>query len=206
MSTHKLADPLGYIEKTKKDLNPHCKVRKSPYCDHIIALWLHGSPYLKIEKWLVDRGPEHRIPSPTIFRNFKEVKRLVTLPFAEEQAERFGGVIEIDISREMAGLILAQRERIDKLLRREQFQQKSANPDYHDHRIRKEMELQLEQLKTAAEYLDKLEDQRHDDPLEQIIEAGGLVIAPEVESALTDMLLHGEIAVKKAEDDIGIKH
>ena len=143
MSSTKLADPHGMIARIRRSLNPNCAVRLSPYCDVLISMRMQNIPYLQMEKFLIEQGKEknenYRISAPTLYRNFMKTKLNIELPYAEELAERWGGRIDLDLVRELSGQILIQRQRVDKLVRREQQMQRKT-PGYHDKRIRAEQD------------------------------------------------------------------
>lgn len=132
-----LPDPAGMISRIKSRLAMNCAVKNSPFCEVIISMRMQGVDYRAIEKFLRDQGEEHRISSVTIWRNLKGTKLKVELPYAEELAEKWGGRIDIDLARELTGQILAQRNRVDDLQRKEIETQK-LKPHFHDKRIVKE--------------------------------------------------------------------
>jgi len=140
-----LPDPYGLIRRIKNKLSQDCAIRRSPFCEEIIAMRMQGINLSAIESWLIDQGPEHRIAASTISRLLKATNLEVKLPIAEEMAEKWGGRIDIDIQREIQGLILIQRDRISTLVRREQDEQETR-PSYIDRRIRAEIEAQNEIL------------------------------------------------------------
>jgi len=109
----RLPDASGKIRRAKRRISKACAVMKSPFCEEIIALRLQGWSYRKIETWLIDKGEQHRIAAPTLFRNLKPIRQLESLPMAEMLAEDFGGLIEIDPAREVARSVLLQRRRVE---------------------------------------------------------------------------------------------
>lgn len=133
-----LPDPAGMISRIKSRLPKNCAVKNSPFCEVIISMRMQGVDYRTIEAWLTEQGPEYRISSPTIWRNLKNTKLQVELPYAEEIAEKWGGRIDLDLARELSGQIVAQRARVDNLQRKEVEKQQSGQPHYHDKRIVKE--------------------------------------------------------------------
>lgn len=191
-----LVDPHGMIANVRRRLSKQCAVALSPFCDSIIAMRMQGVPLRDIEKWLIEQGQESRIPASTIFRNLKNVKIDVKLPLAEEIAERWGGAIDIDMARELSGQVLIQRERIDKLVRRELDQQKT-NLGYHDKRIHREQEMlvslvaQLRQLvkdpDEALKERQRLDKERHEE---------SMVLTPEALNVIRGLILSGQMLPK----------
>jgi len=190
----KLPDPLGIIKRIKARLSVNCAVKKSPFCEIIISMRLQGIDYRSIEKWLIDQGEEYRISSPTIFRNLKNTKLEVTLPYAEELAEKWGGRIDLDHIRELSGQVLAQRKRLDRLQRREEEHQVDR-PHYFDRRIRQERELLTNMIKALGSLIKS--------PLELADEARAaeaysalntLKLSDDAVAVLKDMLISGELS------------
>ena len=144
----RLPDPGRMIERIKLKLNPYCAVRKSIYCELIIAMRMQGIPYRDVEDWLVKQGMEHRIAAPTICNNFKHTGITVSLTKAEELVEQYGGILNIDTVRELSLQIYTQRGRIDRLVRQEEARQKKEDRVYHDKRIRAEIDTLTSLVKT----------------------------------------------------------
>lgn len=191
----KLPDPIAIIAKMKKRLNPQGAVAKSPYVDVIIGMRLQGINYGAIEKWLVKQGLEHRIPASTLCRNMKHLQ--VELPYAEELAEKYGGRIDLDLGRELAGQIIQQRARVDNLQRNEILIQteglngQQPNPRYHDKRIKPERELLASLIKDLHGMMKS--------PLEAAEEAmqadavAGVEVSEDGEAVIREMILSGDI-------------
>lgn len=139
----KLVDPELLIKGVRDKMNPKCAVRQSKYCDIIISMRMQGMPYLSIEKWLIgEGGDEARISETTIYRNLKTSGLEVNLSYAEHMVEVTGGRLDLDLVREMSQNIYTQKQRIDKLVRREVEINGTRKPieAYLDKRIRPEME------------------------------------------------------------------
>jgi hypothetical protein len=194
LTNGRLPDPLREIARLKKQINPKCAVAKSKYVDIIISMRMQGVAHHKIEKWLNDQGPEHRIPASTIFRNTRNME--IDLPLAEEMAQRWGGRIDVDLGRELAGQMLAQRNRIDSLQRAEAQAQK-GNPRYLDRRIRVERELLMFIIKDMYAMLKN--------PLEaamEALQADGLVaveMTDDGKKLLEQMLIDGDLKIGSRE-------
>lgn len=189
----KLPDPHGMIARVKGRMSKNCSVRISLYCDIIISMRMQGIPYRQIEAWLIDQGDEHRISASTLYRNLTKTKLKVDLPYAEELAEKWGERIDLDHARELAGQIIAQRKRVDKLQRLEEELQKH-NQRYFDRRLKPERELLMNMIKTMAAMMKS--------PLEaaqEAMEAGALMgaigfsMTEDATTVLKDMLLSGEL-------------
>jgi len=189
----KLPDPHGMIARIKGRMSKNCAVKKSPYCDIIISMRMQGIPYRQIEAWLIDQGEEHRISAPTLLRNLTKTKLKVDLSYAESLAEQWGERIDLDHARELAGQIIAQRKRVDKMQRQELItQEKTAR--FFDRRLKGERELLTKMLKDMAQMMKS--------PLEaaqEAMEAGALMgaigfkMSEDVKAVLTEMLLTGEL-------------
>ena len=72
--TQEIPDPHNTISRIRAKLSRKSRLRKSYYCDHIIALRLQGNSFSKISKWLMDQGEEFYISSVTLANNFKKVE------------------------------------------------------------------------------------------------------------------------------------
>lgn len=184
----RLPDPLSEILRLKRKLNPKSSVAKSPFCDVIISMRMQGVNYHRIEKWLEQQGKEHRIPASTICRNTKHLE--INLPYAEEMAERWGGRIDLDLARELAGQIVLQRTRVDRLQKQEDATQQ-GNPKYSDKRIRSERELLTIMIKELHAMMKN--------PLEAAMEAvaadqqGKVDMSQDAQEKVAEMILNGEI-------------
>lgn len=190
-----LPDPAGMISRIKSRLPKNCAVKRSPYCEIIISMRMQGIDYRSIESWLIEQGEEHRISSPTIWRNLKNTRMVVELPFAEELAEKWGGRIDLDLAREMAGQIVAQRKRVDNLQRKEEERQKT-NQSYHDKRLRQERDSLTEMIK-ALHGMMKSPVEAAKEALEanSLITAMTVKLSQDAASVLKDMILNGELAL-----------
>lgn len=198
----KLPDPLSLIARAKKRLNPQGAVAKSTYVDVILAMRLQGINYHAIEKWLTKQGPEHRVPASTLCRNLKNIN--VDLPYAEELAEKYGGRIDLDLARELAGQIIQQRSRVDNLQRQEVKIQtegldgQKPNPRYLDKRIKPERELLASLIKDLHGMMKS--------PLEAAEEAvqaeavAGVTMSEDGESVLREMILSGDLKLGITDD------
>jgi len=184
----KLPDPLAEIAQLRKKLNPKSSVAKSPFCDVLLSMRMQGVNYHAMERWLIEQGQEQRIPASTIFRNMKGIE--VNLPYAEQLAERWGGRIDLDLSRELAGQLIAQRMRVDKLQRQEEKLQET-NARYLDKRLRGERELLASLIKDLHGMMKN--------PMEAAIEAmqadalTTMSISEDASALVTEMILNGEI-------------
>lgn len=186
----KLPDPLREIARHKKKLNPKSSVAKSKFVDIIISMRMQGVPPQKIEEWLKAQGPEYRIPATTIWRNTKNLEFSVS--YIEELAERWGGRIDLDLGRELAGQIIQQRNRIDSL-QRDEVEKQKKNPRYLDRRIRGERELLTLMIKEMYGLMK--------DPMAAALEALAADSTIEVEMTtdgqklLEQMLLDGDLKI-----------
>lgn len=189
---------MGMIARIRSRMSPNCAVRLSPYCDVIISMRMQGVPYRDIESWLVKQGEEHRVSAPTIWRNFKQTKLQVELPYAEELAERWGGRIDLDVVRELAGQIISQRKRIDRLLRLEEEKQKTSL-GYHDKRIRGERETMVMMLRSLQAMMASPEEAAKEgmraDQMARPLEIADM--SEDVLSLLRDALLSGELKISE---------
>jgi len=189
----KLPDPHRMIARIRGRMSKNCAVRVSPYCDIVISMRMQGIPYRQIEDWLIEQGDEYRISAGTILRNLQKTKLKVELSYAEELAEKWGERIDLDHARELAGQIVAQRMRVDKMQRLEEERQE-LNPRYFDRRLRGERELLTKMLRDMQVMMKT--------PLEaaqEAMEAGALMgaigfqMSEDAKSVLKDMLLSGEL-------------
>ena len=145
----KLPDPHGMIARIRSRMSKRCAVRVSTFCDIIISMRMQGIPYRQIEAWLIEQGDEHRISAATILRNLTKTKLKVELSYAEELAEKWGERIDLDHARELAGQIIAQRQRVDKMQRLE-IERQELNARYFDRRLKGERELLSKMIKDIA--------------------------------------------------------
>jgi hypothetical protein len=197
----KIPDPQGMISKIRSKMPPNCSVRKSPYCDMIIAQRLQGVPYRSIKQFLDGQGMQHSIPVATIARNLDCAKEAIELPYAEELAERWGGSIDLDAIRMLAGQILLQRRRIDKMVKAEVEKQKT-NANFFDKRIRAEMETFQNQLKSYQSQLkDPILAARERYQADGIVQASELTLTAEGEKQLTDLVLSGQLRLGDGDRD-----
>jgi len=189
----KLPDPHRMIARIKGRMSKRCAVRISPYCDVIISMRMQGIPYRQIEAWLIEQGDEHRISASAILRNFQKTNLKVELSYAEELAEKWGERIDLDHARELAGQIVAQRMRVDKMQRLEEERQEN-NPRYFDRRLDHARELLTRMLRDMNTMMKT--------PLEaaqEAMEAGALMgamgfhMTEDAKTVLKDMLLSGEL-------------
>lgn len=195
VQSERLPDPLNLIAKAKKKLNPQGAVAKSPFTDVILAMRLQGINYQAIEKWLVKQGPDHRIPASTLCRNLKSLE--VNLPYAEELAEKYGGRIDLDLGRELAGQIIQQRNRLDNLQRQEIKVQTEGvdggkpNPRYLDKRIKPERELLASLIKDLHGMMKSpLEAAEEALQADQMVEVS---MTEDGRAVLRDMILSGDL-------------
>lgn len=193
----KYPDPQGMIARVRSRLPKDCSVRKSSYCDHIIAQRLQGIPYHAIEKWLSEKGKESRISAATIWRNFKATKIRITLPYAEELAEQWGGTIDMDLARELTRQVLTQRQRVDHMVVQEAVKRRTA-PLYTNKYIRAEMET----LNNLIANLSKMMKNPVEAADERIKAAGMLKkvvgdmdMTEEAEASLVEMILSGALTL-----------
>jgi hypothetical protein len=191
--TQGVPDPHGMIARIRAQLTPNCAVRLSPFCDWIIAQRMQGVPYRDIENWLIEQGAEHRISAPGIWKNFQKVKIQIEIPYAEELAERWGGAIDLDLARVLQGEILAQRARIDRLMRNEKEQQKTK-PTYHDKRISHERAALNDLIKTLHNMMKSpLEALKESEAADAAAAANNLTISDDAKALVRQMLLDGDL-------------
>jgi len=199
----KLPDPQGMIARVRGRLSVRCAVRKSKFCEIIISMRMQGIPYRKIEEWLIEQGEEFRISAATLFRNLKKTKLKVELPYAEEMAERWGGRIDLDFARELAGQIVAQRERVDHMQRQEIESQKS-NARYFDRRLKPERELLNNMIKNIASMMKSpLEAAQEAVEANALIGALGFKMSEDTAHLLKEMLLSGELQYGTEDSEFG---
>jgi len=199
----KLPDPQGMIARVRGRLSVRCAVRKSKYCEIIISMRMQGIPYRKIEDWLIEQGDEYRISAATLFRNLKKTKLQVELPYAEEMAERWGGRIDLDYARELAGQIVAQRERVDRMQRQELISQES-NARYFDRRLKPERELLNNMIKNISSMMKSpLEAAQEAVEANALIGALGFKMSEDTANLLKEMLLSGELQYGTEESEFG---
>ena len=202
----KLPDPHGMIARVRSRMSKNCAVRRSPYCDIVISMRMQGIPYRQIEEWLIDQGPEYRISCSTLMRNITKTKLKVELSYVEEMAEKWGERIDLDYARELAGQIVAQRDRVDKMQRQEIVSQEK-NKRYFDRRLKPERELLTNMIKTINAMMKS--------PLEaaqEAMEAGALMgaigfkMSEDARGTLKEMLISGELKYGELDDtaDYGI--
>jgi len=197
-----IPDPHGMIARIRAKLNPLCSVRNSKYCDVIIAMRMQGIAFMEIEKFLVSEGKQHRITASTVCRNLKATKMQVQLPYAEEIAEKWGGQIDLDLTREISLQIMNQRKRIDHMLRQEEGVQKT-NPRYVDKRIAREMEVLTGFVKTLqAQLKDPMEAAKESVAAQDMLEQAGHVdVSEKGAEELTRMVLDGDITLGDPSDE-----
>lgn len=205
----KLTDPTGLIGKIKARMPRDCSVRKNTYCDQVISLRLQGQTYEKIRDWLFDKGPEHSIPTPTLYRNLSKAIRdaELNLPEAEKLFEAWGGTslgVPIDLVREIEGQIVLQRRRIDSMIYDEN-ERKRIKPGYSHPRIRQEMET----LVSLVGLITKLTPRGGEIPEGQgTVAPSRPQLTPEVEAVLLEMVLTGKLklpgpVVQEGPGDVG---
>lgn len=189
----KLPDPHGMISRIKSRLPRNCAVARSPYCEVIISMRMQGIDFRSIEKWLIEQGDEFRISSPTICKNLLRTKLSVELPYAEELAEKWGGRIDLDLARELAGQVIAQRKRVDLMQRQEEEKQKH-NKRFFDKRLRQERDTLVEMTKTLHSMMKSPLDAAN-----EALAASGLLtglnlsLSADATAVLKDLLLSGEM-------------
>ena len=189
----KLPDPQGMIARVKGRMSRNCAVRKSRYCDIIISMRMQGIAYRQIEAWLIEQGEEYRISSATILRNLKKTKLQVELPYAEEMAEKWGERIDLDYARELAGQIVAQRQRVDKMQRLE-IESQTKNSRYFDRRLKPERELLTTMIKALAVMMKTpLEAAQEAMAAEALMGAIGFQMSEDATAMLKDLLISGEL-------------
>lgn len=193
----RLTDPSGLIERIRRRLNPRCAVARSPFCDYIISMRMQGIPWREIENWLIEQGEEHRISSPGLFKCFKNAKMEVKLSYAEEMLEKMGGVVKLDVIREMSQNVITQKERVDRLVRGEVEKRASSKEyaNYVDKRIRPEMTLLQSMMKELHQLLEKTPQQAAAEAEEalRIMDQQGITVSEDAAAVLADMIINGEI-------------
>lgn len=203
----KMADPHGILGKIRGRMSKDCAVRKSRYCDNIIAKRLQGIPLQKIRDWLFDQNPAAAIPVPTLARNLtKAIKETeMDQTIAEKMAEGWGGEIEMDLERTILGQILIQRRRVDDMTRAESDRKKNK-PGYMNPRIRQEMETlmtliaQHERLRAASVPEEDLTVRTLE--AEEQSKAGTIQLSGDGETALLELILSGKMTVSLPTKDI----
>jgi len=201
MGKKKLTGAVETLSLLKKRLSPQCAVRKSPFCEQIIAMRLKRVPCREIEQWLIGQGKDYRISYATVNRNLLTAGINPDLSFGEAKIEEWGGDPELDLSRELASLILAQKNRVDLLVNveneRNQNRRKGGAP-YIDRRLAREMELFKAML--ADHHRMERENKQGD---KGIVDSRmiGVILTEDARTVLTEMLLHGEIKLDAGSDD-----
>lgn len=186
----RLPDPVGMIERIIRRLNPECSVAKNDYRDYIISMRMQGISFKDISSWLKEQGEKYHIPPTTIHRNLSQIRMEVQLPYAEEMAQKWGGLIDIDLIRETSRSVLIQRTRIDKMLRAEEERQKTS-PTYVNRQIRQEMASLTDMIKLLNSLTNVRAGMGEDvDP-----SIGEITLNEDAESVLIDMIVNGEIEV-----------
>lgn len=196
-----LADPHGIIAKIRARMSRDCAVRRSPYCDHVIAKRLQGISYTKIRDWLWDQNPDLAIPVPTLARNLAKAVKLSEMDqsVAEQIAEMWGGSLEFDLERTIAGQALVQRQRIDDMVKAEK-ERKKVKSGYMNPRIRQEMETlssllaQLERIKGARDKEEAGKEILTGKEVEES-EIGKITMDKDGEQALTELILQGRLKI-----------
>ena len=189
----KLPDPHGMIARVRRALNPKCSVAISPYRDIIISMQMQSVPYQKIEEWLAEQGKEYRISAATLWRNLKKTNLTFNTSYAEELAAEWGGRIDLDYVREVAGQVIAQRERVDAMRRHEKKKQETL-PHYFDKRIKDEVRVLTDLLKTYAGFMQSPKDAAMDAMLASaFVEKTTMKMSEDAKGTLRDMLLNGEL-------------
>jgi len=202
-----IADPHGMISRIRHKMPPNCAVRKSNYCDHIIAMRMQGIAFLKIEEFLISQGKNFRISAPTIWRCFEHANKAgvtVELPLAEEMKERWGGSIDLDLATELGNQVLIQRKRIDALVRQEMKAQET-NPRHFNKLIRAEMET-LNSLignlnKMMKTPIDAAEERAKADDIRKGVNPDIDALTPDAEALMTDLILNGDLKVNSGDSD-----
>lgn len=198
VTQQRLPDPHGLIGRIRARLNKKCAIRVSPFCDYIISMRMQGIPFRDIEAWLIEQGDQYRISAATIWRNFKQSKIEVKLTYAEEMLEKMGGVINLDLVREMSQNIITQKQRVDRLVRGEENRRKQAGSEnYVDKRIRQEMQLMNDMIAKLHSMLEKAPGDAAAAAEEELrrMDQAGIGITEDAASLLTDMILNNEISV-----------
>lgn len=194
MAKSRLADPAGKIAGIRAKLNPRCAVRKSRYCEILISQFLQGMPYQEMEAWTERQGPEHRISTTTIWRNFMKAGLAASKTMVEEQVEANGGVIHLDLVREAKQNILMQKQRIDHLVRSEtEKRTRQGFEHYHDKRIAQEIKLQQEMIAALAKMIADETHLHPEDAEETKARQSPLHLSEEAKPVLADMLINEEI-------------
>lgn len=103
------ADGDGRILRIRQHLRVKCALRKSPYCDWIIALRLQGVTYPQLSRWLFER--DYGMPIATLCVNLKNI----AVPNRTREADAIGGRFGTDEEAELEGQIAMLRGRIDKM-------------------------------------------------------------------------------------------
>lgn len=207
MVAQRLPDPHGLIARIRSRLNKKCAVRVSPFCDVIISMRMQGVPFRDIEAFLIEQGSEYRIAAPTICKNFKATRMEVKLTYAEEMLEKMGGAINLDLVREMSQNIITQKERVDRLVRREKTIQikglngQQPNPGYLDKRVHREMDLLNGMISRLHTILEKAPEEvrRENEEAVRNMQGQGLTLTDDAAKVITDMIINGELMVGPSE-------
>jgi len=200
----KLADPVGMIARIRNKLVKQGAVRRSPFCDYIISMRLQGVPYLDIERWLIQQGPEYRISAPTICKQLNATKLNVDLTYAEKMLEDKGEFVEINLVREMSNNIITQKLRLDQLVKSEQKKrQESGFENYSDRRIRGEMMVMNDLIRNLHEILAKMPAEAAAAAKSAAEDAAKhLDISPDAEALLVDLIVNDEIKYLGADSEL----
>lgn len=158
---------------------------------------MQGVPYDAIEEFLKQQGDKFVIPKATLWRNLQAAKKEVELPYAEEIAERWGGSIDIDAARELQRMILVQRRRVDKMVKKEEEKQKlPTSSSYFDKRIRAELETLSQMVgqyyRLMKSPMDAADERKKAD---EEIRKTEVDMTPETANQLADLLLKGKLTI-----------
>lgn len=157
-------------------------------------------PCREIEAWLIQQGKDYRISYPTISRNLKKAGVDPNLSYGEEQIEAWGGDPTLNLTRELSAQILAQKNRVDRLIVMENGRNKGRDekaPYYIDRRIAREMELLKGMIADHHKMIRENEEKEKGDVDAKFV---GIVLTKDAEQVLTEMLLGGEIKLNVPAD------
>lgn len=192
------------LDRIRSKMSASCSVRRSPFCNDIIAMRLGGTPFSRISQWLSTKGKEFEISPSTLESNIKPamVKARVLekdfMMLAVEAQERLGTVFSTDIMLEFDGMVYTQKYRIDYLLRKEKGrQQTDPSTTYSDRRIGKEIKLLADILYRMARVQYLMRDVRSLDNEDTGGEEETLELEEETLSFLESAILSGKVSVLK---------
>ena len=197
------ADPYGTIKHVRDQLPKGSKVRKSKYCDLIIAWRMQSYTLQEIQAELAKR--EEEISLGALSTAFKGVQFTEEIRYTTELAEKMGGQLELDHVKELAHTIFLQTRRVGQMVRDEAISH-APNPltgapatKRYNNNIRREMEVLAHMiaqyhaiLKTPVEMAEEMV------AAEQVLTESGLsedAIDEVFAKFLEEKMISGELSV-----------